>query len=189
MEEMMTGLLSNLAPTFFFFFFCTSCNTLTTDTTSNHGTHTYYPSSLKRQHPTSPQPLPIYCHHRHSSCVTRLAVMRLSVSAAVSQRKSLATLDEPRDVTPTEHGEKESDARAERQTARKRGKRVGGRERERNKKIMEIGSNHGDSACYFLSKLASLNSQEWTKCFSIREGQCLRYERKDEDPYSTTQHF
>lgn len=55
------------------------------------------PIHSERQLPSTPhntRSLSSYCHPRRSSCVTRLAVMRLSVSGSVSWRKSLATLDE-----------------------------------------------------------------------------------------------
>lgn len=51
--------------------------------------------------------------------------------------------------------------------------------RERNKKIMKIVSNHGDSDSCFLSKLPSLQP---SNCFSIKKGWCLRYKKKDAKP-------
>lgn len=134
MDE-MTSLPSNLDA-----IFCTSCNIPTAHTTSNH-TH-----PLRKPSPCLPTPLHAQalsgnCHHRRSSCVTHLAVMRLSVSASVSRCKSLATLDELQTSHPPSAG------RGSQTNGRRDSEKEGKYGEER--KDSEIGCNHGDSAPLF----------------------------------------
>lgn len=137
MDE-MTGLPPNL-DSIFFFFFCTSCNIPTAHTTS-----ILLPAS---PHPLHAQALSGNCHRRRSSCVTRLAVMRLSVSASVSRCKSPATLDELQTSHPPRTGgEGVMQKRVER---RREGGKEGVEGREGDHKDSEIGSNHGDAAPLF----------------------------------------
>lgn len=90
------------------------------------------------------------CHHRRSSCVTRLAVMRLSVSDSVNH---------------WQHSMSSRQAWGE--GVRQMG---GGRQRfkgkKRNTKIIKISSNHSDSAPSFPYKLLSLHP---SNCFSKKD--------------------
>ena len=89
--EETTGLLPNLAPIFFF------CKTPSIDAISSPSTHHNHPlwkTTPPLSTPHNAQTLFVNCRHRCSSCVTRLAVTRRSVSGSVSQRKSSATVDE-----------------------------------------------------------------------------------------------
>lgn len=118
--EEMTNLPPNLAS-----ISCTSCSILPADTTSNPGAYLTDPPLKDNSPPlriSDTQTLSANCHQRRSSCVTRLAVMRLSVSGALSRRKSSAALDELKASRPSRVRQtgRERDRKSQRMKERQR---------------------------------------------------------------------
>lgn len=130
-----------------------------------------HPDHRQNSSPHNTQTLSGNCHHRSPSCVTRLAVMRLSVSGSMSWRKSSATLDELQTSHPPSVG---------------RNSRKGNREGKKELKVQK-GTKRLWRLAVTMVILLSVQtpyiprhpSLELTNCFCIRQGKCLRGKMQD----------